>query len=94
MIDLRLPQNEEERVRLWKKFEEIADDYPEIWSALEVVFSCPKDVKCEMCFLIEKVAPILCRVARQMSNTQWRKPKPSVAYCMAHFREPTIVIAV
>lgn len=59
MIDLRLPQNEEERVRLWKKFEEIADDYPEIWNALEVVFACPKDIKCEMCFLIEKVAPIL-----------------------------------
>ncbi len=59
MIDLRLPQNEEMRVTLWKKFEEIADEHPELWKALEVTFTCPSDVECEMCFLIEKIAPIL-----------------------------------
>lgn len=59
MIDLRLPENEEKRIELWKKFEEIADDFPEIWDALDKVFSCPVDVQCEMCFLLEQVAPIL-----------------------------------
>lgn len=59
MIDLRLPENEDKRIELWRKFEEVADEYPEIWRALEVTFSCPVDMDCEMCFLIEKVAPIL-----------------------------------
>ena len=59
MIDLRLPENEDKRLPLWNKFEEIADEYPEVWEALKTTFSCPADVKCEMCFLMEKVAPIL-----------------------------------
>jgi len=59
MIDLRLPQNEDKRIELWTKFERIADEFPEIWMALEETFKCPVDVDCEMCFLIENVAPIL-----------------------------------
>lgn len=59
MIDLKLEENAQERERLWAKFEEVADEYPEIWQALQVVFTCPKDVECDMCFLLEKVAPIL-----------------------------------
>jgi hypothetical protein len=59
MIDLKLPENEDMRVPLWNKFEEIADEYPELWQALEETFTCPIDVRCEMCFLMEKVAPIL-----------------------------------
>ena len=59
MIDLKIQENEELRVILWKKFEQIADEYPEIWSALEETFKCPADLSCDMCFLIEKIAPIL-----------------------------------
>ncbi len=59
MIDLKLEENEQERLRLWAKFEEVADEYPEIWKALDVAFTCPKDVECDMCFLLGKVAPIL-----------------------------------
>ncbi len=59
MIDLKLPENEDMRVPLWTKFEEIADEYPELWRALEEAFKCPVDVSCDMCFLIEKIAPIL-----------------------------------
>lgn len=28
MIDLKLPENEDKRLVLWTKFEEIADEYP------------------------------------------------------------------
>ena len=55
MIDLKLPENEGMRVPLWTKFEEIADEYPELWRALEETFKCPADVSCDMCFLIEKI---------------------------------------
>jgi hypothetical protein len=61
MIDLKLKENEDLRVPLWKKFEEIADDYPELWRALEETFKCPLDLSCDMCFLIETIAPILMR---------------------------------
>ena len=92
MIDLKLEENEKERERLWAKFEEVADEYPEIWQALQVVFTCPKDVECDMCFLLEKVAPILISGKKQTSDTIWMKQKPSAVFCMGHCHEPKAVI--
>jgi hypothetical protein len=61
MIDLKLKENEDLRVPLWNRFEEIADEYPELWSALEETFKCPVDLSCDFCFLMEKIAPILLK---------------------------------
>ena len=58
-MDLKLTENADMRVPFWNKFEEIADEYPELWVALEEAFKCPADLSCDMCFIMDKIAPIL-----------------------------------
>ena len=71
MIDLKLTENEDLIVPLWEKFEKIADEYPEIWKALEEAFNCPLDLSCDMCFLIDKIAPILIQGEKAEITYTW-----------------------
>jgi hypothetical protein len=73
MIDLKLTKNENLRVPLWKKFEKIADEYPELWQALEEAYKCPPDVPCDLCFLVENIAPILIQGRKAQLRYTWEE---------------------
>jgi hypothetical protein len=58
---------------LWEKFEKIADEYPELWKALGETFKCPVDLSCDMCFLIEKISPILIQGKKAELRYTWEE---------------------
>ena len=63
------------------------------FGTLEVTFSCPVDMDCEMCFLIEKVAPILISGKKVQIRYTMEEAMPSAVFFTAVYLNAMAVTA-